>query len=232
MSPSTPLPSTGVRLFWLPLGAGGHCVRVSGRTFEAVVAGYGRRERCALYHSALEVSLHGARYVVEMAPVWATPGPDRGVVAEGPVGLPLLGHSRLFRYEVRRWRDGVIPDAGYAVQSPLLLSEDAGRSERLLALVPAFPAMTWGLDEQRVGEMWNSNSLVSWLLVRSGHDVSTVPFPEGGRAPGWSAGLAVAGASGAAHAEAAEVQADSRPWGEGSSRLDDPGRRFKPTRRG
>jgi hypothetical protein len=35
-----------------------------------------------------------------------------------------------------------------------------------------FPALTWGLDEQRTGEMWNSNFLVSWRLVRSGHDLT------------------------------------------------------------
>jgi hypothetical protein len=40
--------------------------------------------------------------------------------------------------------------------------------------------------------MWNSNSLVSWLLARSGVDVEAVALPAGGRAPGWSAGIVVA----------------------------------------
>jgi hypothetical protein len=39
------------------------------------------------------------------------------------------------------------------------------------------------------GEMWNFNSLVSWLLVRSGHDFTVLTPPAGGRGPGWSAGL-------------------------------------------
>ena len=63
----------------------------------------------------------------------------------------------------------------------------------MLALVPLVPAVTWGRDELRTGEMWNSNSLVSWLLARSGHDLTAVRPP--GRAPGWQAGLAVAARS-------------------------------------
>lgn len=62
----------------------------------------------------------------------------------------------------------------------------------MLDLVPAFPTATWGADEQRAGDMWNSNSLIAWLLARSGHDMAAVRTPENGRAPGWSAGLVVA----------------------------------------
>jgi hypothetical protein len=40
--------------------------------------------------------------------------------------------------------------------------------------------------------MWNSNSLIAWLLASSGHDVDAIGPPEHGRAPGWSAGLVVA----------------------------------------
>ena len=56
--------------------------------------------------------------MIEMGPVWNTPDPQRGVVGEGPVGLRSLGRSRLFRYEVRCWRDGRIPDVDEAVDSP------------------------------------------------------------------------------------------------------------------
>jgi hypothetical protein len=41
---------------------------------------------------------------------------------------------------------------------------------RLLQAVAGFPTRTSGLDELGTGEMWNSNSLVSWLLVSSGHE--------------------------------------------------------------
>jgi hypothetical protein len=192
MTGSTDPPSS-VDLFWLPLGAGGRCVRLNGRAFEAVVARREHRSAADLYHSALEVRLGTDRWVVEMAPVWNTPDPERGVVAEGPVGLRWLGRSRLFRCEVRCWHDGRIPDVDEAVDSPVRMSEDPGHAERVLDLAPQFRTATWALDEQHTGDMWSSNSLTSWLLVRSGHDLSDVHPPAGGRAPGWSAGL-VAGA--------------------------------------
>jgi hypothetical protein len=45
-------------------------------------------------------------------------GSAHGVVGEGAVGARAAGRFRLFRYEVRRWRDGVIPDVAEAVESP------------------------------------------------------------------------------------------------------------------
>jgi hypothetical protein len=183
-----------VDLYWLPLGAGdaARCVRWNGRIFEALVARHEYREPCDLYHSALEVKLDGDRFVIEMTPVWGNSDPDRGVVGEGAVGLSSLRGSRFFRYEVRRWRNGMIPDVSEAVASPRRLSADRDRAEQVLDLVPAFPLATWGRDELHAGEMWNSNSLTSWLLASSGHDTDGVDPPPQGRAPGWSAGLIVA----------------------------------------
>jgi hypothetical protein len=34
--------------------------------------------------------------------------------------------------------------------------------------VPDLPTPVWGRDELDAGEMWNSNSKVSWLVVRGG----------------------------------------------------------------
>lgn len=109
-----------VDLYWLPLGAGdaGRCVRGSGRLYEAVAAKQHHRARSDLYHSALIVQVDGHAFAIEMGPVWATSAPDRGVVAEGPVGMPSWGRARLFRYETRCWRDGTIPDLPAAVDSP------------------------------------------------------------------------------------------------------------------
>ncbi len=184
---------SAVDLYWLPLGAGGHSVRLNGRVFEAVLAWRERRSRCALYHSAPEVRLPDGRFVIEMAPVRDDEGEVRGVVVEGPVGSSRAACVRLFRYEIRRWRDGEIPDVGEAVQSPLRLTDDPQMARRVLDLVPEVPALVWGRDELRAGEMWNSNSLVSWLIVRSGLRVESVQPPAGGRAPGWDAGIVVAG---------------------------------------
>jgi hypothetical protein len=181
-----------VELYWLPLGAGPgrQLVRLSGRLYERLAARRAGRPRQALYHSALRVRLGEETFVIEMAPVWSSRATERGTVSEGPVGLPWLGRSRLFRYEVRRWRDGIIDDRAYAVQSPVRLTTDHKLAARLLELVPAFPTATWGLDELDTGEMWNSNSLISWLLATSGHAVENLDPPEGGRAPGWHAGVA------------------------------------------
>jgi hypothetical protein len=181
-----------VELFWLPLGAGDHVVKTVGRVYEALVAARDRRERCDLYHAALQVRVDGSRYVVESAPAWDRAAPDRGVVGEGAVFLPLLGRSTWFRYEVRRWRGGVIPDAWAAVDGPRRIPTDRHRVERILELAPSFPTRTWGRDELRVGDMWNSNSLIAWLLATSGHDTAAIRPPARGRAPGWNAGLIAA----------------------------------------
>ena len=132
------------------------------------------------------------RFVIEMTPIRAGMDPDRGVVAEGPVGARAAGRLRIFRYEVRRWRGGAIPDVAEAVESPRSLSGDLDRARRVLELVPQVPTPVWGRDELRTGEMWNSNSLTSWLIARSGIDGAAASLPDGGRAPGWDAGLVVA----------------------------------------
>jgi hypothetical protein len=210
--------ATKVMLYWLPLGAGGHSVRWNGRVFEAVAARHEHRAARDLYHSALEVHLGGDRYVIEMAPAWSSKIADRGVVQQGPVGAAWLGHSVLFRYEVRRWRNGVIPDVSEAVASPQLVSHDLVRVRRLLALVPLVPAATWGRDELSTGEMWNSNSVISWLLARTDHEMDAIHPPSNGRAPGWDAGLIVAarqknrvGGVTASKAAPPETDAASRP---------------------
>ena len=190
MTPSRPI--TGIDLYWLPLGAGGHSVRLNGRIFEAIAARLERRDRCDLFHSALEVRVREGRFVIEMTPVRPSDGLERGVVAEGAVGAQAAGRFQLFRYEVRRWRDGVIPDVAEAIESPRRISDDPDSALRLLELVPQVPTAVWGRDELRAGEMWNSNSLISWLIAGSGLDVESIRPPLGGRAPGWRAGVVIA----------------------------------------
>ncbi|WP_265523590.1 hypothetical protein [Oerskovia flava] len=180
-----------VLLLWLPVGAGGHVVKHTSRWWELLSARREHRPRAPLLHAALEVVLHDGRYVVEMAPAWGVPASDRQVVASGPVGLRALGRSRFFRYEVRCWRDGVIPDRRWAVGGPVVVSRDEATAARLLAAVEQVPVLTWGRTVPPTGEIWNSNSLVSWLLVRAGLPADLVP-PGGGRAPGWAAGLDLA----------------------------------------
>jgi hypothetical protein len=182
----------GIDLYWLPLGAGGHFVRANGRLYEAVKARLERRRPFDLYHSALEVRVPDGRFVIEQAPIRTTDGPDRGVVAQGPVGSRRLARFSLFRYELRCWRNGFIPDIAEAVDSPRHLTDDPDVARRLLALLPLVPTPVWGRDEFHTGEMWNSNSFISWLLARSGVETGAIRPPAGGRAPGWNAGLIVA----------------------------------------
>jgi len=183
-----------IDLYWIPVGAGGAgFVRLNGRVYEAIQARAQRRRPLDLYHTAIELQVAGERFIIENA--WPSPDADvaaRGVVVEGPVGSRRLASLRLFRYEVRRWRDGVIPDAGEAVASPQRLSNDPDRARHLLDLVASVPALMWGRDELGAGEMWNSNSVISWLLVRSGLPARSYQPPAGGRAPGWGAGIVAA----------------------------------------
>jgi hypothetical protein len=180
-----------VTLYWIPLGSGQRVVRLSGRVFEAVSALLGRRARCDLYHGALVVETDRGRFSIEVAPEPDAHGGRRGVIGGGPVGSRWLGRFRVFRYEVRCWRNGVIPDLGFAV-SVVDIDVDGGDTDRLLNLLPTVPTPVWGRDELGAGEMWNSNSVVAWLLTLVGVDLDRVALPPGGRAPGWDAGRAVA----------------------------------------
>jgi hypothetical protein len=191
----TESPSATIVLFWIPLGSGGSgVVRASGRVYESVVARSERRQPMALLHTALQVHLPEGRFVVET--MWPSPDSNletRGVVAHGDVGGRLLGILPWFRYEVRCWRDGDLPDAGDAVGGPQMLSHDPGVARRLLEETHSVPGLVWGRDQMATGEMWNSNSVVSWLLTRAG--IAEIHPPRGWRAPGWDAGIRIAHAS-------------------------------------
>jgi hypothetical protein len=138
------------------------------------------------------VYVPAGRFVIEQTPIPDARGRERGVVGEGPVGSRWARRFRIFRYEIRRWRDGVILDIDEAVESPRRVTDDPIVAQRLLDLVPSVPMPVWGRDELQSGEMWNSNSLISWLIVSVGLDADTVRFPVHGRAPGWDAGVTVA----------------------------------------
>jgi hypothetical protein len=181
-----------VDLYWLPLGAGGHFVGFNGRVYEALMARLQRRPACDLYHSALQIELPEGRFVIEQAPVRDWSGKQRGVVAEGAVGSRWAGRFRIFRYEIRLWLNGHIPDVAEAVDSPRRLTEDEDRARRVLELVARVPTPVWGRDQLATGDMWNSNSVIAWVIASSGIDADSIQPPAGGRAPGWKAGLEVA----------------------------------------
>jgi hypothetical protein len=95
-----------------------------------------------------------------------------------------------FGFELRCWRDGRIPDIAEAVESPMRTTGEVAQAESLFAVLGEVPAL--GRDGLRAGEMWNSNSAVSWALARSGHDMKGIHPPTRGRGPWWHAGLVLA----------------------------------------
>jgi hypothetical protein len=113
-------------------------------------------------------------------------------VAEGAVGTSWAGRFRIFRYEIRLWRGGNIPDVAEAVDSPQRLTTNEDRARRVLGVVAQVPTLVWGRDERGTGEMWNSNSVIAWVIASSGIETDSIRPPAGGRAPGWQAGLEVA----------------------------------------
>jgi hypothetical protein len=145
-----------------------------------------------LFHAVLVAELDGDRSTIELAPSPDADEASRGVVATGAVGSRYVGWMRLFRYEVRCWRDGTIADLGDAVGGPSRLTSDPRVARRLLDIAATVPCPVWGRDELHAGEMWNSNSMIAWLIASTGLSTDQLRPPPGGRAPGWHAGLEVA----------------------------------------
>jgi hypothetical protein len=209
--PAIGAPGVALELYWIPLGAGSRTVQFSGRAFESLAARRGHRTPCDLYHSALVATLGDDRYFIEMTPV---PPParavaDRGVVGGGAVGTRWAAPLRIFRYEIRCWRNGLIPDLQYAVDRPVHLTCREPLVRAVVDSVPSVPTPTWGRDELRTGEMWNSNSVVAWILAVTGLAAGAGEPPARGRAPGWYAGITLA-----------ERRKEHREPGTGHSRVD------------
>jgi hypothetical protein len=156
------------------------------------VARLQRRRRSDLYHTALQVEVPEGTYVIEQTPVPDLSGERRGGVAEGAVGVRWAGRFQIFRYEIRLWLGGHIPDVAEAVDSPYTLSSDVRMARHVLETVRKVPTPVWGRDELGTREMWNSNSVIAWVIARSCMDASSIEPPAGGRAPGWRARLLVA----------------------------------------
>ena len=180
-------------LYWIPLGAGGHFVRLNGKMYEALSARRGGRAPQELYHSALEVRLPEGWWVIEMAwPIPKGPGTERGAVVECPVFWNRAARWRWLRYEIRCWHNGSIPDIRYAIGDPVRVSGRAATARRVLTLAAMVPPLVWGRDAFDTGDMWNSNSCIAWLLECGGIETSHVHPPNGGRVPGWDAGVMAA----------------------------------------
>ena len=102
---------------------------------------------------------------------------------EGPVFSRRIARYRACRYEVRRWRDGVIPDIAEAVASPQRLTDDGERARRVLELVDSVPALVWGRDELGTGDCGTRLGSRGSSLGAIGRAIT-----DSRTAPGWRAG--------------------------------------------
>lgn len=181
-----------VDIYWMPVAAGtGSHVRLwSLAAWEACDAFAHRRQRKKLYHSALKVRTPRAEdFTIELTPVFGfEPAPP---AMTGPVGFRGADRFRLFRYQMRCIRAERLPDEEWAV-SQTRLTDDSDIAERIVTATKEVPSLTWGRRAKGTSEMWTSDSAISWLLRRVGLDAAAVKVPEGGRAPGWVAGLELA----------------------------------------
>ena len=73
---------------------------------------------------------------------------------------------------------GSIADIAEAVGGPQRLTDDEAKARAVLEAAQSVPAKVWGRDVLHVGEMWNSNSVISWILTIAGIDASKMPPPQ------------------------------------------------------
>ena len=109
-----------IDLYWLPLGAGGHSVRLNGRIYEAVAARLGRRPVSDLYHSALEVRVPEGRFVIEQAPSGLATAPSEALSPKARSAAAGRGTSE---------SSGTSCAAGATVSSPMLPRPSKARSD-------------------------------------------------------------------------------------------------------
>lgn len=174
-------PRWRVALTWAVVGEGGHVAIRTSHWWEVAVAAREHRPPRTLYHGALELVVDGRPLVVEMTPTWGRA--SREVVATGPVGSRWLGWSPFFRYEIRYTRPPALSEHEGSV-----LRDGREAVEAVLDAVPRVPRLTWGRAVGPSGDMWSSNSVVSWVLADA-RLLDGLGPPPAGRAPGWDAGL-------------------------------------------
>ena len=149
-----------------------------------------RRRPCEVRHSALQIQVPEGRFVVAQTPVPRLSVERRGVVAEGAVGASWAGRFRIFRYEIRLWRNGHIPDVAEAVDSPQRLNSDETLCVARARPGVEVPTPVWG----RMGcdrEMWNWKAITASTSTAAGSRLVDTAS-RGGPPPGSRAGVTAA----------------------------------------
>lgn len=177
-----------VRLYWVPVG---------GTSITDVLDFIANRlidnpDGKTIYHSALEIQFPEGgecrRFVIELTESEDDPA-EKARVGE-TVEHNIFGP---FNYTIRLFRNGEVEDQVNA-QAPITLSNDCRIASNIAALVAAeeVPDLDYG---EKIGtrsgatDRWTSNSVISWLLQRTGLNPGGIFPPDGGIAPGWDAGL-------------------------------------------
>lgn len=175
----------------MPVGAGtSRFQQASLRLWESIEAARARRSRTILYHSALKLRTEGRTRTLELMPAFVSTA--SAALMTGPVGVSFAGRLRLFRYKIVCLEVESLPDEQWAVDSPQVLSEDPEVAEAIVRLAGRTPRYTWGRRVRGTSEMWTSDSVIAWLLMQLGVDLSPIRIPADGRAPGWFAGIELA----------------------------------------
>ena len=183
-----------VDLYWLPLGAGGHSVRLNGRVYESWWPRMPRGGRPSTSTTPRSwFACPAGRFVIEQAPVRDGNGRERGVVSEGPVASRWAGRWRIFRYEVRLLARRLDTGRRRGGRQP------AATNERSSCGTPAARARAAGADADvgtrrvlRGGDVELELAESPGSLSAAGSRLASIRPPAGGRAPGWNAGVTVA----------------------------------------
>lgn len=184
---------TGLELFWLPLGAGGHSVRVNGKVYEALLARAQRRASRDLYHAALVAELPDGH-----------PLSRSGPSGTGSPAPPIAARWCRARSACVRWAVAVVPLRGAALAGrshpgPRVRRGRPASSHRRRGRRTTCPrrrdrraGADLGPRRARARGDVELQLRHTWVLVRAGLDPSEVQPPSSGRAPGFDAGLAAA----------------------------------------
>ena len=176
-----------VKLYWVPVG-GTSVTDLLDFIANLLIDNPGGK---TIYHSALRVQFEEGgeckQYVIELTETAESP-PERRRVGE-TVEHNIFGP---FDYTIRLFRNGQIEDEAHATQ-PIELTTDCGIASNIAKLVEAEDVPDLGYGDKvgtRSGatDRWTSNSVVSWLLQRTGLNPGGIFPPSGGIAPGWDAG--------------------------------------------
>jgi hypothetical protein len=130
----------------------------------------------------LGTAFHMGGYVVTTGIAWGREPPAHRWHARGQgFNTPVRGQGGRLGRSRRPPLSGASRAVDEAVASPQLLSDDPLVARRLFDLVGSLPTPVWGRDELGAGEMWNSDSVIAWLLACSGLPADAIHPTAGGR---------------------------------------------------